>query len=460
MLRSNEKLILVAQGAMDAILSAIFWLIVYRVRFEYVTGAQEGLGELFFKASLLIAFLTLYFFRREGLYKSYRLSSRQDELLRTLRGNLMAVVSFVVLAYFVAPERLSRGVILGYLGVSSVGFMFYRLLVRALLAHFRRRGYNLRHVFLVGHGLAMQEYVKNIQRFPGSGMQLCAWADSFGEAKRFGVAEFNGDLSQYIRDVQPDSIVINYEGEKTHHLHKRLKELHNDVVPIVILPDLSYSFVGFHIEKMAGVPAFILNQPNFSTANVVVKRLFDLLAAGLGLILISPFLLAISIGVRCSSPGPIFFGQERVGLDGRRFKMWKFRSMRIGTHATGDGTPGWTTKDDPRRTRFGSFIRSTSVDELPQLWNVFVGDMSLVGPRPEQPYYVEKFREEIPAYMLRHKMRAGITGWAQVNGWRGDTSLHKRIECDLYYIRNWSIWLDIKIIVLTFWKGIVDKNAY
>ena len=137
--------------------------------------------------------------------------------------------------------------------------------------------------------------------------------------------------------------------------------------------------------------------------------------------------------------------------------MWKFRSMKVDSEANG---AGWTTENDPRKTKFGSFLRKTSLDELPQFWNVFVGDMSLVGPRPEQPFYVQRFRDEIPAYMLRHKMKAGITGWAQVNGWRGDTSIASRIECDIWYIKNWSIWLDIGILFMTFWKGVVNKNAY
>jgi putative colanic acid biosynthesis UDP-glucose lipid carrier transferase len=305
----------------------------------------------------------------------------------------------------------------------------------------------------------MEQYVSNLQKFPGAGIQFAGWVDSGGMAERYGVKAVGSDLENYIREVKPDTIVVNYEAEETHHLHGRLKELHNDVVPIVILPDLTYSFIGFETEQVAGVPALILNQPNFSTAAIVTKRAFDAVACGLGLLVISPFLLAIAIGVKLSSPGPIFFGQERVGLDGRRFKMWKFRSMRVGSHES-NGVPGWTQENDPRRTKFGTFLRSTSLDELPQLWNVFVGEMSLVGPRPEQPYYVDKFRGEIPAYMLRHKMKAGITGWAQVNGWRGDTSLHKRIECDLYYIRNWSLWLDIKILFLTLYKGLISKNAY
>lgn len=459
MLRTNEKSVLLLQGLADALVAMAFWLVAYFIRFQIVPGGQEGLAEIFFKASLIVGFLTVYFFRREGLYKSYRLSSRQDELVRTARANAKAIVTFIVLAYFAAPERLSRAVILGYLVASTIGLVLYRLSVRTFLSYIRSRGRNLRHVLLVGRGRAMDLYVENVMRFPGTGVRFCSWVDSDGNASKHGVPELTENPSQYVREVQPDMIVVNYEGDDTHLLHGRLKELHNDVVPIVILPDLTYSFVGFEIEKMAGVPSFVLNQPNFSTVNIVTKRVFDMVAAGIGLLLLSPFLAALAIGVRLSSPGPIFFGQERVGLDGDRFTMWKFRSMRLGTHEN-DGVPGWTTENDPRRTHFGTFIRTTSLDELPQLWNVFVGDMSLVGPRPEQPYYVDKFRAEIPAYMLRHKMKAGITGWAQVNGWRGDTSLHKRIECDLYYIRNWSIWLDLKIIFMTFWKGIVNKNAY
>ena len=174
------------------------------------------------------------------------------------------------------------------------------------------------------------------------------------------------------------------------------------------------------------------------------------------MVVLSPLLLAVAIGVKLSSPGPVFFGQERIGLNGRRFRMWKFRSMRV----TAECESTWTTANDPRRTALGALLRSTSLDELPQMWNIFAGEMSIVGPRPEQPRYVEEFRSKIPAYMLRHKMKAGLTGWAQVNGWRGDTDLNKRIDCDLYYIRNWSLWFDLKIIFLTVFKGTDDRIAY
>lgn len=188
---------------------------------------------------------------------------------------------------------------------------------------------------------------------------------------------------------------------------------------------------------------------------MVAKRIVDLIGSLVALLIFSPVMLVTAIAVKCSSPGPVFYSQERVGLHNRPFKMYKFRSMQAA-----EVKDGWTTKNDPRVTGVGKFIRKTSIDELPQLYNVLRGDMSLVGPRPERPFYVEKFKEEIPRYMVKHQVRPGMTGWAQINGYRGDTSIRKRIDCDLYYIENWTIGLDFKILFLTFFKGFINKNAY
>lgn len=201
-----------------------------------------------------------------------------------------------------------------------------------------------------------------------------------------------------------------------------------------------------------------LNKPPLREIDLFIKRLFDLVITFIGMVFISPLLFLLAILVKITSPGPVLYAQERMGLDGKIFKMWKFRSMKVGAESETGAV--WAKENDPRRTRFGTFLRKTSLDELPQLWNVLKGDMSLVGPRPERSVFIEKFKKEIPAYMLRHRMKAGITGWAQVNGWRGNTSLEKRIDCDIYYIKNWSIWLDLKILFLTFLKGFINKNAY
>jgi Undecaprenyl-phosphate glucose phosphotransferase len=309
----------------------------------------------------------------------------------------------------------------------------------------------------VGDGRQIEDYLKVIKDNPDLGLKVKAWVDSKGIAdnhKILSIPEFDESL---MRQLGSDYVVVGYSFKDYAKVDKVLKICSNELLNITVLPDISYSLIGHDISDFAGIPVISINQPKFSSKSIIIKRLFDFILSGIGLVLISPLLALIAVGVKLSSPGPILFGQRRIGLDGKEFLMWKFRSMKVDSEANG---AGWTTASDPRKTKFGSFIRKTSLDELPQLWNVFIGEMSLVGPRPEQPYFVEKFKGEIPAYMLRHKMKAGITGWAQVNGWRGDTSIASRIECDIWYIKNWSIWLDIGIIFMTFWKGIINKNAY
>jgi Undecaprenyl-phosphate glucose phosphotransferase len=280
--------------------------------------------------------------------------------------------------------------------------------------------------------------------------------DSKGNCEKYNVPCLeNFDLEVY-KKTKPDYLVFGYPLREYSRIEEILPMIQNELVDTIILPDLSFALIGYDITEFNGIPVISINQPKLSNQHIVQKRIFDFVFSGLGLLILSPFLFLISLGVKLSSRGPIFYGQQRVGLDGKVFKMWKFRSMRFEK----DAKPGWTIENDPRRTRFGTFLRTTSLDELPQLWNVFVGNMSLVGPRPEQPHFVDEFKNNIPAYMQRHKMKAGITGWAQVNGWRGDTSLISRIDCDIYYIKNWSIWFDVVILFMTFFKGFVNKNAY
>ena len=226
------------------------------------------------------------------------------------------------------------------------------------------------------------------------------------------------------------------------------------------VPDY-YNFISTnpYTEDLDGLPVInIRNVPLTNTVNRMIKRLIDIIGSIVALILFSPIMLVVAILVKKSSPGPIFFAQERIGLGNKPFKMYKFRSM--GVQDPKKEAKEWTTKNDARVTPVGRIIRKTSLDELPQFWNVLKGDMSLIGPRPERPLFVEKFKEEIPRYMIKHQVRPGITGWAQVNGFRGDTSIRSRIEHDLYYIENWSLGLDIKFLFLTFFKGFVNKNAY
>jgi len=460
MLKSYEKTFALIQKCLDAIMVSLAWLGSYYFRFNFLPDAETGLNFVFFKATLFLILITFYYFSKYGLYESQRLKNRSTEIYNIFKANVFTTLSFVVILYFFAEKRLSRSVLILYFFTSTFLLTISRMMVRNFLRTLRRQGKNLRHVLLVGNGAPIEQYIKTMRAFKDSGIFFKGWIDSNGLAEKYQIKEYNGSIDFVRKEIEPDNIVMCYTGSEAYKIDQILKDYHNDTIPLQILPDLTYSFVGYRIDDFAGIPVMTVNHPNFSNVDMTSKRTFDVISTGLGLIILSPLLFILAIGVKLSSKGPIFYGQERIGLDGKRFFMWKFRSMKVATDKDKNNVPGWTVKDDPRKTKFGSFLRATSLDELPQLWNVFVGDMSLVGPRPEQTYYVEKFRHEIPAYMLRHKMKAGITGWAQVNGWRGDTSLHKRIECDIYYIRNWSLWLDIKIIFLTFWKGFVNKNAY
>ncbi len=443
------------QRIFDATLAAACWLAAFYVRFRLMDGAQTGLEPLFLKLTFVVIGLTAWSFSGQGLYRSQRFSSRFKEILAVFKANNIAAIGLIIALYFFAGDRVSRATIILYYGLSTVLFIATRIIIRNTLRSIRARGINLRHILLVGNGPQLASYVKTVRSFKDSGIRFQGWIDSEGAAKEFEIAEIadTKDLQE-----RPDSIVLSYAGSSSPKTNDFLAKHHNDVVPIQILPDLSFSLVGHRIEDFAGIPLVTVNQPTFNTLELAAKRILDIVGVLIGGLLISPILIFCALGVKISSPGPIFFGQRRIGMNGREFLMWKFRSMKVADSST--QTKEWSNKDNPRKTRFGDFLRRTSLDELPQLWNVLTGDMSLVGPRPEQPYFVEKFRHEIPGYMLRHKMRAGMTGWAQINGWRGDTDLTERINCDIFYIKNWSFWFDIRILFLTVFKGFVSKNAY
>lgn len=450
-----ERRIIRIQKILDLLTVALVWAGTYFLRI-HVFSDQRDLVPLFLGTGFVLAFFTLWFFSREKLYKSHRLTRRMDLLLKLLKANLWTVTCFIVFLYFCVDHRVSRGVILAYALVSTVVFASVRILLHRWLDNHRRRKADPLPILLVGSSPSIETYVRTMQGRPESGVVFSAWLDSKGAADRLGIPEFDGTIREAKSRFRPQRMVVSYPAEENHRLPLLIAESYNDVVPLVILPALPYSVLGLSFEDGMGIPALHLNQPDFSPVALFIKRLIDIGIAGVGALVLSPFLLLIALGVKLTSRGPVLFSQERVGFDGETFRMWKFRSMKVDAESRGT----WTRENDDRKTPFGSFLRATSLDELPQLWNILVGEMSVVGPRPEQPFYVEKFRAEIPAYMLRHKMKVGLTGWAQINGWRGDTDLVKRVEFDLFYIRTWSLWFDLKIIFLTFFRGFVNKNAY
>jgi len=270
-----------------------------------------------------------------------------------------------------------------------------------------------------------------------------------------GTYEQAGEIA---RELSIDKVFIAIPLEAYGRMEGILRSLEEAIVDINVVPDL-YQYITLRggVEEFEGLPLISLQDSPSYGWNLVAKRVLDIGSSGIALLITAPLLLLIAAAIKLTSPGPVLYRQERMGLDGRTFQMRKFRSMR--TEAEEDTGAVWATRDDRRRTAIGALLRRTSLDELPQLINVLLGEMSLVGPRPERPVFIEEFRKQIPRYMLRHKVKAGITGWAQVNGWRGDTSLDRRIECDLFYIEHWSLLFDLKILWLSLWKGFIHKNA-
>jgi Undecaprenyl-phosphate glucose phosphotransferase len=458
LLKKHERLFAFFQKSVDALVVALAWGVAFTIRFHIMEGGQTGLELLFLKLTPVLIILTFYFYYQNGLYRSMRFNNRYIEIFAVFKANFMATLSFVIFLYFFAETRLSRIVLIYYFLISSFLLILTRMMVRNFLRALRRRGKNLRYILLVGNGAQFEQYIETMRDFKDAGIEILGWAESDGLAEKLKVPSITGTLKELINEFSPQTVVLGYNHKSINRLEEVLKDNYDELTPIQILPDLSYSFIGHRIEDFAGVPLLNVNHPHITGLQSFAKRLFDFLCTFFGLIILSPLLLFLGFLVKMTSRGPIFYGQDRMGLDGGSFKMWKFRTMKMAESDEDQTT--WTTKDDPRKTTFGNFLRKTSLDELPQIFNVMVGDMSLVGPRPERPFFVDKFKDEIPAYMLRHKMKAGITGWAQINGWRGDTSIKRRIEFDIYYIKHWSLWFDIKILFLTFWKGLINKNAY
>ena len=328
-------------------------------------------------------------------------------------------------------------------------------MIRMGLRKIRSQGFNQKHILLIGYSRAAEQYIDRILANPDWGYNIRGiLADNVPRGTEYKKVRVLGKIDKL------DEIVITLGLAEYHKLERIVKMCEKSGVHTKFIPDYNNVIpTKPYTEDLQGLPVINIRRvPLSDPLNKWMKRGVDIFGAIVAIILFSPVMIVTAIMIKKTSPGPLIFSQERVGLQNRPFKMYKFRSMIVQDEKK--EKKGWTTKDDPRVTTVGRFIRKTSIDELPQLFNVLRGDMSLVGPRPERPQFVEKFKEEIPRYMIKHQVRPGLTGWAQVNGYRGDTSIKKRIEHDLYYIENWTLGFDFKIIFLTFFKGFINKNAY
>ena len=448
------------QHIIDAAAVVVAWFIAFQLRYHVFAGHGIPENEAFFlRLTPVIVVTSLIFYDINRLYETHRYTSWYKETLEILLANVQSVATFVILLYFIAPARFSRLTVLLYLPITQVTMVTARLVSRFLIRYSRRKGINLRYTVLVGNGSSMTAYVESLRSLPDIGIVIHGWIDSDGASSAYNIPEVPFEQAvAYLKQVSPNTIVIGYDNHKAERINELLEGCYNSTSSILILPSLSHSFIGCTVEEFEGIPLIRLNNPRMGTWELVIKRLIDIIGSIVGLMVLFPLFVVIGILIKLSSKGPIFFLQERMNMGGERFYMVKFRTMRLAEGQ--DEEHHWTTKDDTRKTKIGSFLRKISLDELPQLWNVLKGEMSLVGPRPERPYYVDQFCKKIPAYMLRLKVKSGMTGWAQVNGWRGNTSIEKRVTYDLYYIKNWNLWFDIQILLLTLIRGFVNKNAY
>ena len=449
----------------DLSLVAASWALAYWIRFSTGWSAPRGIPEIEPYAYALVGILPLAFFtfRSRGLY----LPQRTGSLIREVGGVISAVgVTVVIMLAADAALRtwLSRAVIAVFAALAAGSIIAVRIAGRGFLGHLRRKGYNLRYLLVVGAGDLAAQTIDSIHGHPEAGLRVLGVLSNSPAATGQTIQGVRvvGDytsVKQQLQNRRVDQVVIALPKEDSGYLEKILANLEDEIATVRLIPDLLHVMtLRSSVEDLDGLPVINLRESPMVGWAGIQKRSFDVAATSAGLLVFAPVMALIAIALWASSGRPILFAQKRMGLDGRLFRMLKFRTMP--TDAESKTGPIWATEGDARSTPLGSLLRKTSLDELPQLWNVLRGDMSLVGPRPERPVFIEEFRREIPGYMLRHKVKSGLTGWAQVHGWRGNTSLHERVEHDIYYIQNWTLALDVRILLLTLWRGWLHRNAY
>lgn len=407
--------------------------------------------------------LSAWLFPVFEVYIPWRGATAVEELRRITLA--WFVVMSLLLVFFFATRSgadFSRVWIVLWAGSAWFFLILDRMLLRAALRWARRRGYNLRRIVIAGSTEHAAEIAHRISRARWSGLRVEGFFTDEEDNQKVKPGRILGtldELPEYVSREGIDQVWIAMALKDEDRLRIILHSLRYSTADIKFVPDMfGFRLINHSASEFAGLPVLDLSASPMSGANRLVKAIEDKVLAFLILLFLGPLMLFLAMGVKLSSPGPVFYRQERVGWNGRPFRMLKFRSMPVNVEA-GSG-PVWAKPGENRATPFGAFLRRTSLDELPQFLNVLKGDMSIVGPRPERPVFVEKFKDEIPDYMKKHLVKAGITGWAQVNGWRGDTDLAKRIEFDLYYIEHWSVWFDLAIILMTPFKGLVARNAY
>lgn len=467
MIKNNQKQFNRIQVLVDALTIALSYVLSYYIRFYSIFVDSYELEvalpfEVYFRALyfLIPAYLILY--NITNLYTPRRSGRVGGEIRNIIEANIVGVLGFMVVLFLIHQEHFSRKLIAVFFVVNILVMSLSRYSIRRVLRFMRKKGYNLKHVLLVGYSRSAEAYINRIEDNPQWGYVVNGVLDNripvgttYHGVKVIGTID---QLDDFINANNYDEISITLSLDHYDSLEELVSCCEKSGIHTKFIPDYTSLFPSNpYTEDLEGLPVINIRYvPLTDTGNRIVKRIMDIIGSLVAIILFSPIMLFALIGIKLTSKGPIIFKQERVGLGGKNFMMYKFRTMEV--QSIKEEAKGWTTRNDPRVTRIGRFLRSHNFDETPQFFNVLFGSMSLVGPRPERPQFVQKFREEIPRYMIKHQVKPGITGWAQVNGYRGDTSIRKRIDYDIYYIENWSIGFDLKILFGTFFHG--KKNAY
>ena len=467
MIKDNQKYFNRLLVLLDGLVITLSYLLAWYIWIGSKARDFEGgvlAQEQYFMALIAVIPGYLLLYNSESLYTPKRTSKQKYEVFNILKANVLGIFGLMVVFYAINQPDFSRGMLAVFFVINVTFESLMRKGVRSCLRLFRKKGYNIKHILLVGYSRATESYIDRICSNPEWGYVVYGILDDrIPEGTVYRGIKVTGEidsLESILAINQLDEIGITLSLEDYDRLEQIVNICEKSGVHTKFIPDYNRVIPSSpYIEDIDGLAVVNIRRvPLTNTGNKIIKRMVDVFGALVAIILFSPLMLFATIGIKLTSKGPLIFKQERVGLHNKPFYMYKFRTMMV--QSIEEEKKGWTKKDDPRVTKIGRFLRKTSIDEMPQFFNVLKGDMSLIGPRPERPLFVEKFKEEIPRYMIKHQVRPGVTGWAQVNGYRGDTSIRKRIECDLYYIENWTIGLDIKILFLTFFKGFVNKNAY
>jgi Undecaprenyl-phosphate glucose phosphotransferase len=474
MMRRYNRLLVAFYVVTDALLAMVALLLAYWLRFQSgLIPVVKGYPHFQQYAQMLpfIAVLVPVAFHIQGLYRLRRGRSRVDDFFAVFVGSILAgILGLVGLlyyqAYYVPDEELLQGVyhevsrvlLVLFLAINVLLTYMSREAVREVLERRWKAGLGLKRVLIAGSGDLGRMVADKVLEHRELGFLVVGFVDDRAAGDHIG---YRGvpllgtlvEVDEIIRREKIDHVYVALPLEEHVKMLGIVEATNREGIDVHVVPDLlQFIALRARLENLDGVPIISLNDVPLRGFNSILKRIIDVMISGGALFFLGVPFMIIAMLIKRSSRGPVLYTQERMGLDGKAFHVYKFRSMYVG--AEDDTGPVWARDDDPRCTPVGRWLRKLDLDELPQLWNVFRGDMSIVGPRPERPYFVEQFKHRIPQYMLRHKVKAGITGWAQVNGWRGNTSLEKRIEYDLYYIENWSVGLDLKIMWLTLIRGL------